>query len=481
MQQVRLETPIPYAPEAVWNWHTRPGAFERLSPPWRPVRVLQSGTGIRLDEGKTLALSSGLLPIRWQLRHVAVEPGHGFVDEQVDGPFSVWRHEHWFEPDGATGCRLVDSISYRLPAGRISDALAGTRVRDELERVLRFRHARLAHDLGRHADWSGQPLRIAISGASGHIGRQLTAFLTSGGHDVVRLVRGTAGITGAARWDPETGAIDAAALEGLDAVIHLAGENISSSRWTRTRRKAIRDSRVAGTQLLAQTLASLDRPPRVFISASAIGIYGDRGAEWLTEASTPGDDFLSQVCQAWETAAEPARCAGIRVVHPRLGVVISTSGGLLARSLPVFQLGLGGRLGSGRQWLSWISLDDLLALQLHVIADETLAGPVNAVSPQPVTNRELTAILGRALHRPTVLSVPAPALRLAFGQLADGLLLASQRALPAQLARTSFDFSFASIADAIHHELGRLPDRALQSREQARSTASDAEAVIPWP
>jgi uncharacterized protein (TIGR01777 family) len=261
--------------------------------------------------------------------------------------------------------------------------------------------------------------------------------------------------------------------------VHLAGENIASGRWTRSRCRAIRDSRLDGTTLLSRTLAALERPPRVLVSASAIGIYGDRGAEWLTEESAPGDDFLSEVCQAWEAAADPAREAGIRVVHPRLGVVVSASGGLLTRTLPLFQLGLGGRLGSGRQWLSWISLDDLLALLLHAIDDDTLVGPVNAVSPQPITNQELTAALGRVLHRPAILPVPATALRLAFGQLADELLLASQRAIPARLERSGFTFAFSSIEDAIQHELGRLPAATLP-RAQARSMASDVEAVALW-
>ena len=472
--QVHLTTHIPFSADAVWSWHQRPGAFERLSPPWRPVEVLDAGHGLTLGESKTLRLAAGPLGLRWQVRHTAVEPGHGFVDEQTQGPFASWRHEHWFEPDGERGCRLVDTITYRLPASALVGPLAGGRVRDELRRVLRFRHARLHHDLSRHAATTATPLRVAISGASGLVGRQLAAFLTAGGHSVVRLTRGPAARPEEAHWDPATGAIDAVRLEGLDAVVHLAGESIADGRWTRARKQAILDSRVDGTSLLATTVAGLKRPPAVFVCASAVGFYGERGADVLTEGAGPGADYLSDVCQAWEAAAEPARQAGIRVVHPRLGVVLAAGGGLLARTLPLFNVGLGGRLGSGEQYMSWIALDDLLAILLRACVDDTLVGPLNAVSPEPVTNREFTATLGRALRRPTLLPAPATALRLAFGELADALMLASQRATPAQLERARFTFAFGSLADALTAELGREPMRAPSLSTAAHSTLSGA-------
>jgi uncharacterized protein (TIGR01777 family) len=462
LAQVQLSTQIPFSADAVWDWHQRPGAFERMSPPWRPVEVLDTGAGVALGEGKTLRMAAGPFHMRWQVRHTAVEPGRGFVDEQTQGPLASWRHEHWFEPAGATTCRLVDTITYRLPARWLAQPVAGGQVRAELERMLRFRHARLDHDLRLHAASGERRLRVAITGATGLVGRQLTALLTSGGHDVVRLLRGPVGNAEQdARWDPRGGSIDADKLEGLDAVIHLAGESISDGRWSSARKREIRASRVNGTALLANTLAGLARPPRVFVSASAIGYYGNRGAELLTEESGPGHDFLSEVCQAWEAAAEPAQRAGIRVVHPRLGVVIAAGGGLLARTLPLFNLGLGGRLGDGNQYMSWIGLDDLLASLLHICLDDTLAGPVNAVAPRPVTNREFTTTLADVLGRPAHLPAPAPALRLAFGELANGLLLASQRAVPAQLERAGFHFECASLAQALSGELGREP-RALQ-------------------
>lgn len=234
--------------------------------------------------------------------------------------------------------------------------------------------------------------------------------------------------------------------------------------------RAIRESRVAGTTLLAQTLAGLRCPPRAFVSASAVGFYGDRGAELLTEDAGPGAGFLSEVCQAWEAAAEPARQAGIRVVHPRIGVVVSARGGVLGRTLPIFKAGLGGRLGSGEQWLSWIAVDDLLGVLLRAASEDALAGPLNAVAPEPVTNREWTATLAATLRRPAILPAPAAALGLAFGRMADEVLLASQRALPARLERAGFDFAFPSLGDALTFELGCRAEGAAAPLNLVQST-----------
>jgi uncharacterized protein (TIGR01777 family) len=469
-QRIELRTHVPFPASDVWEWHTRTGAFERLTPPWRAVEVVQGRPGVIPDDCKTLRLRSGPLSATWKLRHTLVEPGHGFVDEQIDGPFASWRHEHWFEPEGADACTLVDRIVYRLPAGRLGMTVAGAQVRDELERLLRYRHLRLTHDLARHADRHG-PLRIAVSGASGLVGRQLAAFLTTGGHQVARLVRRDARGEDEIAWDPVAGMIDSAALEGFDAVIHLAGAGIADHRWSAGRMREIRESRVSSTTLLAQTLARLERPPKVLVSASAVGFYGDRGGELLTEDAVPGSGFLSEVCQAWELAAEPARQAGIRVVHPRFGVVVSSQGGVLGRTLPIFKAGIGGRIGSGDQWLAWIAVDDLLAILLRAATDDMLVGPVNAVAPLPVTNREWTASLAAALRRPAILPAPAAALRLAFGCMADEVLLASQRAIPVQLERAGFRFTFPTLGDTFNVELGCREDSPAVPDALAWSTA----------
>lgn len=289
--------------------------------------------------------------------------------------------------------------------------------------------------------------RVAISGVTGLIGRALAESLLRDGHSVHRLTR-TPGRSGDFMFDADRGVLAAGAFEGVDAVVHLAGEPIAQ-RWSDAVRERIRESRVRGTQLLAETLASLARPPRVLVSGSAVGIYGDRGDEVLTEESSAGADFLAEVCAAWEGAAEPARAAGVRVVHPRTGVVLAAGGGALGRLLLPFRLGLGGRIGSGRQWMSWISLRDAVAGLRYMIGHDTLAGGVNLVGPAPVTNADFTRALARALHRPAIIPVPPFALRLAFNEMADATLMASQRAMPGVLQRAGFAFMDRDVESAL--------------------------------
>lgn len=295
--------------------------------------------------------------------------------------------------------------------------------------------------------------RIAITGATGFLGRALARSLTADGWSVVPVVRRRTG-DGQALWDPAAGTIEATALAGVEAVVHLAGESIAGSRWTAARKRAIRDSRVGSTRLLATALAALDPPPAVLVSASAVGIYGDRGDEILTEASPPGTGFLPDLAVAWEAAAAPAAQAGIRVVHPRFGIVLAPSGGALAEMLPFFRAGLGGPIGDGRQWMSWLTRDEAVAIIRFAIETPALRGPVLAVSPNPVTNRDFATALGAALHRPALLPVPAFALRLRFGELADAALLASHRAVPAALEAAGYRFQHPELRAALRLVLG---------------------------
>lgn len=297
-------------------------------------------------------------------------------------------------------------------------------------------------------------MRILISGATGLVGSALTAQAKAGGHQVSRLTRSPKADNDVG-WDPAAGQIDAAQLEGHDAVVHLAGESIANGRWTSAKKSRIRDSRVQGTQLLCQTLAQLDSRPTVLVSASAIGFYGDRGDEKLDENSSAGNLFLSEVCQQWESATSPASEVGIRVANARLGVVLSTKGGALAQMLTPFRLGVGGVVGSGNQYMSWISLTDVVSALLHALHHEALVGPVNLVAPNPVTNREFTKALGHALRRPTVLPMPAFAARLVFGQMADELLLASTRVVPDRLLESGFEFTHREIAPALQAILSK--------------------------
>lgn len=299
----------------------------------------------------------------------------------------------------------------------------------------------------------GARMRVAVTGASGFVGRAVVSALMAGGHQVVRISRAEPRpASGDVRWDPARGLIDPGALEGLDGVVHLAGETIAQ-RWTAGARRRILESRVQGTALLARTLPALDRPPEVLLSASAIGIYGDRGEEPVDEDSAPGAGFLADVTRAWEAAAAPAREAGIRVVHPRLGVVLGREGGALARLLPPFRLGLGGRVGSGRQWMSWVARTDLVRALLFLLAERRMAGPVNVVAPEPARNAAFTAALGRALHRPTLGFVPAFALRAVYGQMAQETLLGGQYVRPTRLLGAGFRFLHPSLLEALRVEL----------------------------
>jgi len=299
-------------------------------------------------------------------------------------------------------------------------------------------------------------LHVAVTGASGLIGTALVRRLIARGHRVSALVRRAPG-RGEIGWDPEGGRLEAEEFEGVDAVVHLAGENIGA-RWSRNRKARIRNSRVGGTHLLSEALSRISTPPLVLVSASAVGIYGNRGDEILTEESPAGDrerDFLADVGQDWERAADAARAAGVRVVHPRLGVVLSPHGGVLDRMLPPFRLGMGGRLGSGDQWLSWISIDDAVDALIYLLFTDSLAGPVNVTAPEPIHNRDFTRILGQVLSRPTLFPVPAAALRLALGEMADSTVLASTRVVPRRLLTTGFRFSHPDLETALRHVLGK--------------------------
>ena len=458
MPEFQYRSEVPASAAEVYAWHVRPGALERLLPPWSDLEVLRREGGV--EDGGTVLLSLGLGPIRlrWLARHEEAVPGRQFVDEQVEGPFAKWRHTHRFMPIDADRSAMEDHVHFRSPGGGLGHRLGTPFVQAELARLFPWRHARTRLDLRRHKAAGLAPMRIVVSGASGLLGEAVCAFLTTGGHRVDRLVRrppapGTTDI----QWDPAAGLIDVAALEGADAVIHLAGENIAQ-RWTPEAMKRVMDSRKLSTKLLAEAIARLQAKPKVFVSASAVGYYGDRGDDPVDETDrTAGQNFLAEVCQAWELASHPARDAGVRTVNLRFGVVVTPRGGALAKMLPPFRLGLGGPIGSGEQWMSWIGLDDALGAVLHVLKTPELAGPVNATSPQPVQNREFTRILGQALHRPALIPLPPAAVLTLFGDMGKAMLLEGQRVVPGKLLETGFRFETPYLLEALRWELGELP------------------------
>ncbi len=299
-------------------------------------------------------------------------------------------------------------------------------------------------------------MKILVSGSHGLVGKSLVSSFTNDGHEVLKLVRrerkmGSPEI----EWDPKRGVIDRKHLEGLDVVVHLAGESIAEGRWNDERKRLIRDSRVQGTRLLSDALGQLSRPPKTFLSASAIGYYGNRGDEILVETSAPGKDFLSGVCVQWEEATRSAAEKGISVVNLRFGVILSADGGALAKMLAPFRMGVGGRIGKGDQWMSWIALDDVVGAINFALTDTSLSGPINFVAPKPVTNAQFTKQLGVALSRPTLFPVPAFAARLAFGEMADALLLSSQRVKPERLQVAGYGFQYPELQNALRHVLSR--------------------------
>ena len=434
--------------DEVFSWHARPGAITRLAPPWQPVRVIREAGSLR-DGRAVLGLPGGL---RWVAAHQpdGYDPPHAFADS-LHLPLSAvlpWRHTHQFSPAGEQATLVTDVVDTPLPARMLRSMFV-------------YRHRQLAADLAAlaraRAICPDDPLTIAVTGSSGLIGTALTALLTTSGHRVIRLVRRLPRHAGERYWRPEDPAAEL--LNGVDAVIHLAGASIGG-RFTPERKNEIRDSRILPTRLLAElAAAALPAGPglRAFVTASAIGIYGpDRGEEILTEASPRGEGFLADVVADWEDATTPAAAAGIRTVQVRTGIVQTPRGGMLRLLSPLFEAGLGGRLGTGKQWLAWIGLDDLLDVYLRAVLDPGLSGPVNAVAPEPVRNIDYTRTLAGVLRRPAVLPVPGLGPRLLLGdEGAREIAQASQYVRPERLIAAGHQFRQPELEGALRHLFGR--------------------------
>jgi uncharacterized protein (TIGR01777 family) len=402
-RELCLRSRQPAPPELVRQWLARPGADQRLAPPWRGGQ-------------QPLALTG-------------------------------WEHHQRLTADG-DGTTMQDELR----------ATASAPATDAPVRAFTFRHRQLARDLRRHQSAPPRPLVVAMTGASGLIGSALTAFLTSGGHRVRRLVRRQADAVGPELifWDPQGDRIEADKLEGVDAVVNLAGESIGEGRWTAERKRRILASRVSGTDLLVRTLARLVRPPRVLVSGSGVGYYGMLPTGTVDESARPGDDFLAGVTRQWEAAAAPARARGIRVAHPRLASVLDPRGGALQRMLPIYRAGLGGKLGSGRQPFPWVALDDAVGAIHHALMDDGLEGPFNVIAPGAVTNAQFSQALAAATSRPDLYIVPGWALKLAVGELAAALL-AGPDIVPARLLAAGFRFQHPNLLPALTELLGSFP------------------------
>lgn len=481
MADFEYRTPLPFDRERVFEWFTRPGALVRLSPPFggsvrressngiQPGATAELGIGAPGSLGlmaAALASLSSRLPraeLRWVARHVENIPGRAFADVMESGPMRSWVHERTFDDDGA-GTTMTDHVSFELPRP-LANEFTERRILAELHRIFAYRERQLLADLSFHQSLGAPPSTVALSGANGTIGRQVTALLEGGGHRVLTLVRRPARGDDEISWDP-AGLVDLDRLAGCDAVVHLAGHPIGG-RFTAANRRRILASRTSGTGTIARALAQLagDGVARTLVSASAVGFYGAqphsgeraRGEEPrpLSEDSPPGDDFLADVCTAWEAACRPAREAGVRVVNVRTGLVQTPDSGVLARFLPLYLMGVGGPLG-GEAWQSWVGIDDMAGIHATAVLDASYEGAVNAVAPEPVTAREYASVLGRVLHRPSFLAVPGFGPRLLLGaQGAKELAEADQRVAPTALQQGGYGFRHARLEDQLRHVLGR--------------------------
>lgn len=437
---------------AVFAWHERPGALERLTPPWMALKSVSATHGLYPGSRVRVNLSVMGLPFSMEAEHLDYKPHHMFRDRLLKSPFSKWTHTHGFTDLGDGTSELEDSIRYTFPfyfTGWMKKL-----AEQEVARMFEFRHRITQEDIARHRICPG-PLTVLVSGASGVIGRQLCYFLTTGGHRVIRLVRRRPRPGGdEIFWDPALGQLDLRGAGSIDAVVNLNGNRIFSGWWTRKRRAEIIRSRTDSTRTLALAIGRLASPPEVFISASAVGYYGETGEKVVTEASPPGSLFISKICQEWERAANPAMAAGIRTVFARIGVALTPGGGALAELLPAFKLGLGTRIANGSQYMSWISMDDVLYALYHTMYTPTLEGAVNIVAPAPVTNIDFTRDLAAVLGRPAPFAIPGGAVEFLWGKRGREVLLSSTRVMPEKLLASGFRFRHPRLFDALGGSLG---------------------------
>lgn len=464
----------PQPRETVFAWHERPGAFVRLTPPGSAILMHGPTDGLRVGSRVELRIShpsvvalwpAGSLPkslrtapgIPWVAEHTAYEPGVRFVDEQVRGPMVSWRHEHEFSDTPGGGTRITDRVTFELPAALRS--LGEQPMRRYLEGLFRFREEQLRTDLELHARFSGTPRVVAVAGASGTIGTQLTALLTTGGHTVRRLVRRPARSDDEVSWDPAHGRLDPAALAGVDAVVNLAGRTIGG-RFTPSAKREILSSRLDSTHTIVRAVMAAHGAgggPETLVQASAVGLYGARRpGELLHEESATGSDFLADVVRQWEAAAAPVEEAGVRLVELRTGIVLDASAGALALQLPLYLVGAGGRLTRPQSVLSWITLDDVVHAYAQAVLDPTWRGAYNAVAPHPVTFGAFATQLGRVMHRPSLLPTPEFGPRLVVGREGvEELVRTDQRVSADKLRAAGFQFAHPELTPALRHVLAR--------------------------
>lgn len=446
MAQYTIKTNMPIPVGELFSWHENHAAFKRLLPPWDKVKLLDKDPTLKTGSRLHMELKLGPLSVIWIAKHVAYNPPHEFVDIQEKGPFAKWIHRHQMIAIDPSTSTLKDHITFQTK-GSIGEKFALKKI----DRLFQYRHEILKHDLEVKHSFPHPSMTVAIAGASGMIGSALTTFLQTMGHRVLPIVRRKA-TNSEISWDPITGKIEYQKLENIDAVINLCGETIAE-RWTPQKKKRIYDSRIHTTRLLVDTLNSLENPPNAFLSTSAIGYYGNQTQGTSIESSKPGTDFLATVCAKWE--AEANRFKAGRCIIPRLGIVLSSSQGALGKMTPFFRFGLGGVIGSGKQCMSWIALEDVVYAFYRILVDKELRGPINLCTPYPVTNHEFTKTLGKVLRCPTILPMKSFIVRSLMGEMGNATLLSSSFVKPSVLERFHHKFYYPQLEEALRFTFGK--------------------------
>ena len=460
---------FPFSRQIVWNWHARPGAVRRIMPDWEGIRPVQVG-GITDGEVTEFRMSIGIVPQRWVAKHHGYIEGEQFCDDSIKGPFARWNHVHKFVDGGEQEMTIEDKIDWKLPFHFFSRIGAPVMVMPRVRTMFKHRTRRILADITRQQMFKDAPRRrILISGSTGLIGTQLGAFLETDGHDVHRLLRTSTKLhadqnpDNIVRWNDQTGEILEGSLEGFDVVFHLAGAGIGDKRWSKKRKNLIAQSRSIPTENLSKALAALESPPGVFMCASAVGFYDNRGDEELDETSSIGDGFLAKICKQWEDATIPASRAGIRTILMRTGIVTTAAGGMLKQILPIAKMGALGPIGGGKQWQSWISLDDQIYAMHHLMNQEDAEGVYNLTAPNPVTQKGFAKTLGKVLRRPAFAPAPGFVMKIMFGEMGKSLILDGQKVHPKRLLESGYRFEHETLEPALRDALGRFNSSSLSS------------------
>jgi len=447
--------------QRVWQWYDSPGAFRRIMPEWEGITPLQAGA---LKNGETTKFKVRIGPIKkkWVAQHHSVVQGEVFHDRMVKGPFGTWEHEHRFTPVDANTSQIHDIVQWKLPLHMLTWWTAPFTVKGRMDQMFAYRANRVNSDLTRIDEFEHLARqKVLVSGSTGLIGMQLCAFLAAAGHEVTRLIRPTTRIPPDASndsvvvWDDLKGEVIEGDLNGFDTVIHMAGAGIGDKRWNKKRKEIIEKSRTVPTNNLTTLLGQLDRPPKTFICSSAIGLYGNSQEKMLDENSEAGDDFLAKTVLNWEAAAQPAVDAGIRTIWIRTGIVVTSMGGALKKLLLPAKLGAGGPVGGGKQYYSWISLDDQIYAIQHLMMTKECQGPYNLTAPNPVTQKQFAKSIGRVLRRPAFMPLPGFVLKILLGQMAQSLVLNGQRVLPNRLVASGYDFQDDNLELCLRRCLGK--------------------------